>query len=334
MMADYRVGIVGCGGMGRWYARGFQELGCKVVACADPKLENAEALASSVGGVAYTDFGKMYAEQELDLVAVCTWPTTHHRATVDAARSGVRGIICEKPLAVNLQEADEMIAVCDELGVKLVTGHQHRFAPWIRRAAELIRAGAVGKPQLIWGHCSLDLMNNGTHVIDTINALNQDVSAKWVFAQVDCSSKSFGRANHPDLHAEDAASVRVHYENGVEALVEVGDHTRQDFGFHVLGSDGVIHLENESVRYLTGDGSGWRTPALPPGLGGREKIEDLIRSVEEGSVPESSGRKGRVALEIIAGAFESVRGRRVVEFPIRRDAPTLRELVDQGLWSS
>lgn len=327
-MGRYRVGIVGCGNMGAWYARGFQALDCQVAACADPAQERAEALAAQTGAQAFPDYRAMLEAGGLDIVVVATWPSSHREITVAAAEAGVRGIICEKPIAITLAEADEMIEVCERRGVVLTVGHQHRLSPWAREGRRLIEEGAVGKVELIWGHCSLDLMNNGTHVIDTIHALNGDEPLEWVFGQIDYSSKIFGQRNHPDLYAEDAAVGRMHYANGVDAVIDLGVRARQDFAFKVIGSDGVIYLSPAEFRYVGKETAGWVKPQLAAGRGGREKIEDLLRAMETGQAPETSARRARAALEVIVGIFHSVAERRVVEAPVTASELSLKVLVE------
>lgn len=327
----YRVGIVGCGGMGRWYAKSFRAMNAEVVGCVDPDEGRAQALVDEVGGKAYVQHQEMLERERPDIVAVCTWPSTHREVTVDAAQAGAKGIITEKPIAVTLADADEMISECEKHGATLVIGHQHRLSPWARKARELIVSGAIGEVQLIWGHCTLDLMNNGTHVIDTIHALNGDEPMEWVLGQIDCSSQIFGQRNHPDLYAEDSSVGRIHYANGVEALIDLGVRARQEFAFKVVGTDGLIQAEMGSVRYIGKDSNGWQRPELPQGLGGREKIEDLIHAMEKGTEPQSSGRRGRAALEVIVGVFASVKRRGIVEAPVQEDHLSLQAMVEAGI---
>lgn len=324
----YRVGIVGCGGMGRWYASGFHGLGCDVVACVDPDPERAKLVAQRVGGAAYTDHKSMLEIEKPDIVAVCTWPSTHRDITIDAVKAGVKGVITEKPIAITLSDADDMIEQCERHGVVFSVGHQHRLSPWARAGRELIQSGAIGTVELIWGHCSLDLMNNGTHVIDTIHSLNGDARLKWVIGQIDHSKKKFGDRNHPDLYAEDASVGRIQYENGVNALIDLGERARQDFAFQVIGTDGVIQLEIGKVRYIGKETDGWVDVQLPDGEGGREKIKDFLDALRNGTEPVSSGRRGRDALEVIIGVFSSVKQRAVIDAPVDEKTLTLKSLIE------
>ena len=93
----------------------------------------------------YQDFRRMFAEQQLDVVAIVTHPGLH-RAIVEAAvGSGVRGILCEKPLALNLRDADAIVEACRGVGCVLAVNHSRRWNPaWIK-GRELVHSGAIGK---------------------------------------------------------------------------------------------------------------------------------------------------------------------------------------------
>ena len=110
MPTKYRAAIIGAGserpggewfGMGHLHAHGYQaDRRCELVAVADVKPENAQALADRFRVPAvYTDHRKMLREQQPDLASVATYPATHAPIVIDCARAGVKAIHCEKPMA-------------------------------------------------------------------------------------------------------------------------------------------------------------------------------------------------------------------------------------------
>ena len=336
-MAEYRVGIVGCGGMGRAHARGYREApGCRVVAGTEMDAEKSGAFAGEFDvGRMYTDYGEMLDKEDLDLVSICTWPTTHCEITVAAAEQRPRGIICEKPLAVTLDEADRMLSACESNGVALATGHQHRWDAQAVKAREWIDAGRIGHPVMFWGHCSLDLMNNGTHVLDLIHYFNGDRAVEWVMGQIDCRSQKRGQANHPDMVVEDAAIGEIRYANGLRAAIELGAFAPNAYQFHLFGSEGVIDVNvpgGPPLRLLSSGGSGWEIPEIQqPVNATTRKIVEFVRAVDEGREPDCSGRLGRQILEILIGIFESSRRRALIELPVQvRDFP-LKAMMEQGM---
>ena len=173
---------------------------------------------------------------------------------------------------------------------------------------------------MFWGHCSLDLMNNGTHVLDLLHYFNGDAPAQWAMGQIDCRSRKMGQANHPDMVVEDASIGQVRYANGLRAVVEMGAFAPQDYQFHLFGSEGMIDVNvpgGPSVRLLSSGGSGWEIPEIrQPVNPTTMKIIDFVNAVSEGREPVNSGRIGRQILEVMIGIFESARRRALIEFPV------------------
>ena len=119
--------------------------GVEVVAVVDPLQVAREQYQDEYEiGAAFASVEEMLAAIKPDLVSVCTWHLLHPAPTVAAARAGVKGVICEKPMAVGMVLANEMVSVCEECGTKLVISHQRRFTPGWEKARELVQGGAIG----------------------------------------------------------------------------------------------------------------------------------------------------------------------------------------------
>ena len=89
----------------------------------------------------YTDYREMLANENLDIIVVATSDNRHTDIVVDGAESGVKGILCEKPLATSLEDADRMIRVCEERGVPLHVNHNRRWNPLMHMVRDEIRSG-------------------------------------------------------------------------------------------------------------------------------------------------------------------------------------------------
>ena len=336
-MAEYRVGVIGCGGMGSAHARGYQQVpGCRIVAGTETDPEKSAEFTGAFGAEQmYTDYREMLEREDLDLISVCTWPTTHCEITVDAAQKRPQGIMCEKPLSVSLDEADRMLEACRLNEVALATGHQHRHDAQAIRARQWIEAGRIGDPVMFWGHCSLDLMNNGTHVIDLIHYFNGDQPAEWVMGQIDCRSQMKGQANHPDMVMEDAAIGEIRYANGLRASIELGAFAPKDYQFHLFGSEGSIDVNvpgGPPVRLLSSESEGWEVPQISQPIDATSlKIIEFVKAVQAGREPACSGRIGRQLLEILIGIYESARRRALIELPVEVSGFPLRTMMEQGL---
>ena len=340
-MNKYRAGFIGCGGIANAHADGYRHVEnaeIELVAGSDinPTGEKARRLAGEHGIRLYEDHHEMLEREKLDLVSVCTWPRGHCEATIAAAENGAKGILCEKPMAVSLDEADRMIEACEKAGTALAIGHAHRFSPQAVQARAWVRAGEIGEIAMIWGHCTLDLMNNGTHVIDLISYLNGDSPPRWVMGQIDRHDKIEGRRNHPDMPVEDMAIGRVGYSNGVVGFIELGERASQSFSFRIIGSNGLIEVNNPDgppLKMLSGSRSkGWHVPELNKVYSNVcGELEELVAAVEGRAVHRSEAKIARVALETIMGIFESSARRCVMEFPIDVHDFALERMIEEGM---
>jgi predicted dehydrogenase len=140
-----KAGIVGCGFMGRMHANVFKALGnADLVAFADLKPERAKAYADEFGGNSYGSIAEMVKAEGLDAVHICTPTDTHKDLTLEAFDAGVH-VLCEKPMAMSVAEADAMIAGAASSGKRLMIGHCIRFWPEYQVLKELVDTQRFGK---------------------------------------------------------------------------------------------------------------------------------------------------------------------------------------------
>ena len=181
------VAIVGCGKMASAHAAALlEDERCELVAAVDPVGEAAAGFARRFSlPRTYADHRAMLRAEAPDIVVVCTWPPDHAAPVVDALAAGVRGILCEKPLAVTLSEADRMVAAAEQAGAIFMVGHQRRLEPRYALARQLVAQGAVGEVLEVIGAAGGDLLSDGTHLVDLVRFLLGDPPALWVFAGID-----------------------------------------------------------------------------------------------------------------------------------------------------
>src|SRR4051812_23167707 len=121
----------------------------EVVAVASPTPGNAQALAGKYGIPRfYLDYREMLAQPDIEMVTITAPNDLHARMTLDIARAG-KHVVCEKPLAMTLEEADSMIAACREHGVLLLYAEELFFTPKYVKAKEMADQGAFGRVHLI-----------------------------------------------------------------------------------------------------------------------------------------------------------------------------------------
>ena len=313
----YRVGIIGCGGISRAHAGGYLGIpNAKMVAVADVNEENAKKFCQDYNvEKAYTDYVKMLESESLDIVSICTWPPLHSEMTVKSAEHGAKGILCEKPMALNLKECDAMIEACDRAKCVLVIGHQRRFEAQYVKAKELITSGAIGDLIMIRHICRGDLLSDGTHSIDLIRFYADDPPVDWVFGQVDDRQKHT-RYGH-DI--EDSSIAYILFKNGVRAFMETGLVTPATYQQAFIdGTEGRIDVNVSAEIPIRVKGKGdaeWRFPELVRDNPFKIEIAEMIESIETGKEHILSGRQGRANFAVLMAVYESSRRCAVVNLP-------------------
>lgn len=331
MSKTYRAAVIGCGGISHLHARQYDDFeDVELVACADISQAAMDGYEERYGVTQhYEDYGAMLSEVAPDLVSVCTWIPLHPVISIAAAKAGVKGIICEKPMATSMAVANEMVDVADANGAKLAIGHQLRFdGPYIG-ARQLLADGVIGDLVKIHGICQGgDLMDNGTHTVDLMRWFADDSPTEWVMGQINrgAGGERFGIAI-----MEDYVGYWKH-ENGVRAFLEGGRHSARGYHhIHLYGTDGEIELgapDGPALRYRAPSTAGhWATTSYE---NESSPVRDMIDAIEEDRDHRSSGRNGRDCLGILLGIMESARQRAMVETPMSGDDYPLQSMIDAG----
>ena len=327
MSKHYRVGIIGCGRIAARHANAYTAIkSTELVAAAEPDPERRLKFDETFGiATLYENYREMLANEELDIISICTWHPLHCEITVAAAESGVQAILCEKPMALNLGEANKMLEVCEGAGTKLVIGHQHRFDPQAVNAKDLVNGNAIGELRSIFGHCSSDLLNNGTHVVDLIRYFVDDSPIRWVMGQIDRPSDkvNFG------LRVEHNAIGQWQFENGVYAIVAQGELAPSDYAFQLCGTAGIISVnapQGRQLQVITKNGElDVSLEAVNPK---QAEVKELIAWMEGGPPHRSRGENARATLEILMAIMESSRLRRAIYLPLETEESPLELMIE------
>src|SRR5438552_772486 len=146
MVDRYRVGIIACGSIAQLHLRSYRAIPeVEVGAGADVSPEVRQRWEHELGVPhMYAGAEEMLAHERPDIVSICTWPPLRPEMTELACAAGVKAIVAEKPMAVDLAGCDRMIAAAERSGAALIVGTQRRFHNRYIKARELIDAGAIG----------------------------------------------------------------------------------------------------------------------------------------------------------------------------------------------
>ncbi len=328
MSKHYRVGLIGCGRVAAGHANAYTAIeSTELVAAAEPDPERRLKFDETYGIVSfYENYREMLANEELDIISICTWPPLHCEMTVAAAESGVQAILCEKPMALNLGQADRMLQVCEETGTKLVVGHQHRFDSQSTNAIELIKGNAIGELQSIFGYCnSSDLLTNGTHVVDLIRYFVDDTPIRWVMGQIDRPSDKV----HFGHRVEHNAIGHWQFENGIYAILAQGELAPSGYAFQLCGTAGIISVnapQGRQLQVITKNGE--LDISLEEINPKQAEVEELIAWLEGGTPHRSRGESGRATMEVLMAIMESSRLHRAIYLPLETEESPLELMIE------
>lgn len=343
-----RVGIIGSGFEADIHAESFGILPeeAEVVAVASPTPGNAQRLARKHGiPEAFTDVAEMLARPDIEMVTI-TAPNRFHRdLTVQAAKAG-KHVVCEKPLCVTLEEADEMIDACARQGVLLMYAEELFFTPKYVKAKQMADEGAFGRVHFVrqaerhFGPHSdwfWDARQAGGGALADLGC--HGIAFVWWFLGRPAVRSVYSQLN-TQVHGavtdcEDEAITLIEFEGGAIGVVENSWARRggmEDL-VEVRGSQGVtyanLHMGNALPTYSeTGFGyavekapstRGWTWPVFEElwNYGFPQEMRHFARCVRGKEEPISTGEVGRVVQEVMYAGYASAALGRKVPLPFR-----------------
>jgi len=344
-MNELKFALLGCGRISRKHVDAIGKAEhAKLVAACDSDRDRAAAVAKKLDIPFFTDVDDMLRSvPEIDVVNILT-PTGHHaQHTVRVASYG-KHVVVEKPMALRLEDADEMILACDRAGVRLFVVKQNRYNLPVQRLRRVLEAGRFGKlvmgtvrvrwcrrqdyyDQDAWrGTWELDggvLANQASHHVDLLMWMMGDVQSVY--------AKTATRL--VNVETEDTAVVVVQFTSGALGIIEATTATRPvdlEGSLSILGERGTVVIGgfavNELVTWKFEDHSAdddtvideSRTiPDNVYGFGHQAFIENVIRTIRGQGAALVDGLEGRKSIEIINAIYESVHTGREVTLRYR-----------------
>ena len=288
----------------------------KVVAVCELKTELFDQFKEQWGDAfpdarTYVDYREMIDQENLDILSVATSDNRHTDIVVYAANAGIKGVVCEKPLATTVDECDRMIEACQRSGTVMTVEHTRRWQPPYHTALKAIGEGAIGSVKRIVGHLGgprAMLFRNGTHLIDGVCFFAQS-DPQWVFAELDEGFEDYffyrgdgGRSPEGDP----GGSGYIHFKNGVRAFINASKGQMPTTILQIIGETGQIDVNRNSVTLHKGPG---QSEQLALDLHMKTDIsaciEELIRVMERGGELISPPSEGKRVVEIIVGFLKS-----------------------------
>ena len=360
-MSNYRTGIIACGIIARVHARGWQGVKGRPTAIGAIADTNPDALREfgdffEVGEEhRYADYRQMLDRENLDFVDVCSWHQQHAEMVIAAAARQPKAIICQKPMAIDLGEADDMLTACVRNGVKLMIAYQRpHHATWLK-ARELIRQGTVGQVSQIQLDAGGNLLNTNSHNIRLALFLMDEPRVEWVMGALERTTDLLERG----LPAEDAMLGIAACDNGATILIQGNLIEGLGQGCRVIGSRGIMELDTSChaaevipsdapmrmpeglsarynyeigrARYLNGASNGWNEVSEPWHDCWSRQCQEAIDWVEgQVEAPISGAAQARAVQEVMMALFESARKRQRIYLPLKTRLNPLRLMVESG----
>lgn len=324
------IGIIGSGRAGMIHARNFACLvpRARVTAISDPVAQAREAAQEELGAVAdYSDYRALLDDRTVDAVLIAA-PTALHREIAVAAAERGKHIFCEKPMAMNPAECDEMIAAADRAGVVLQIGFMRRFDQSFQAAYERVRAGEIGDVVLVKS-CThgptyprpwmFDLaQSNGplaevcSHDIDTVRWFSGSEFTE-VYAIAGNYRTPEARESHPDFYDQVLLSAR--FKSGTQGCISgaQGVQYAYDSRVEIVGTHGLISIGglNAGTTVVCTRDKELRRPSVVSWTSlyrDAYLAEDIefISAIRESRPPRVTGRDGRAAVAVVNAGNRSI----------------------------
>ena len=343
------VGLVGSQFISSIHAESLKTVSeAEIIAVMSPTIGNAKKFASKHGiPHHFTNLDEMLAMEEIDMIVIGAPNSLHCEIAIKAAKAG-KHMVVEKPLCMNLAEADLMIDTCKKANVKLMYAEELCFTPKYVRLKALLDEGALGRPVLLkqsekhdgphadhfWdveksgGGVTMDM---GCHAIEFFRWMNGRKPIKSVYAQMTTSvhkDKTIG---------DDNAIIILEFENDVIAIAEES-WTKlggMDDRAEIHGSEGVAYadvLQGNSIQTYSkkgvgyavekaGNTKGWSFTMYEEiwNYGFPQEFAHFVDCVKNDKKPAVTGEDGRAVLEVIFAAYESAGTHKKVFMPFKSD---------------
>lgn len=360
-MKVYRVAILGCRGRGTAAARAYHaHPRTEIVALCDLIPERMDTLGDLLGVEArFTDLDEMIERTTPDIVAIPTGTEFHYELSMRVLEYGVH-IDVEKPVCVDLEQADAVMRKASEKGVRVAVHHQGRVGGHMRAVTKAMEEGRIGELRYIWAsgkgyYGGYGLMNIGTHSLN--NVIKFGGRCRSVMAQLSTDGHPITpedvvpSAGGMGTIAGENITAALEFENGVPGTLVQHRFSTVDsaaYGIVLYGSEGQLAWKSRGawllpVPHFVPDAEGcvWEplepicAETFDPSTSDQADYwfaEEYVRALDEDRDHECSGGAARHVLEIMMGIFESGAYRARVDLPqAGRDHPLLRWRAEAGL---
>jgi len=356
-MKQINTALIGCGRIGfmlesdplRYkpctHYGGAVKAGIKINAACDinsDRLHLFQRVAKIPDSNIFTETGNLFATCNPDIVIIATWTDSHVPIGIMAAESGAKIIVCEKPIAPDLNDAQKLIDTCTKNNTALIINHERRFDHRYRTVRKLIHSGKIGEIKTV--HASVltsgyrgksdiregggPLLQDGTHIIDIV---------RFLFGDITAVTGSFERSGRKRGY-EDRATGWLKAGNNIDIFLEAGG-CRKYFHFEldIFGTEGRIVIGNgyeklfiskKSTLYKNFRDLKEQPFPMKKGINCFTREYREVKKIMRGSVVEkiSTGLDGYRALEAVHALYLSGFSGKKIDLPLMKDSIDLEKI--------
>lgn len=324
-----RIGIIGTGAMGRAHAAAWSQTPAAISGYFSKDRPSADSLVEQFGGRVFPDLAALLAES--DVVDVCA-PTHRHHEIVLAAAAAGKDIVCEKPLARTLAQAQEMIAACQAAGVKLIVAQVVRFFPEYAAARAQVVAGTIGAPAVIRlkrgafqpkkaaDNWFLDSAKSGGLLLDMM--IHDLDYARWVAGEVKTVFAKSLSTSQPGAPVDHGLAILSHESGAISHIESSWAYPPPLFRtqLEIAGSNGWLRYDSDETAAVTihlhqSEGAAPDVPIPTSPLAEdpyTTEIKSFYECLAHGKPNPVPGKDGLAALQLALAAVASAESGRPV----------------------
>jgi predicted dehydrogenase len=315
--AQLNFALVGCGRISQTHLQAMSTLPeCKLEGVVDIREQTAKSVADQYGCKSYTDYKKVIDGKRIDAVIICTPPIVHAEIAIFFLQNGVH-VLCEKPFAINSQQATLMAQEAVKRNCLLMMASKFRYVEDIIKAKGIVESGILGDIVLFENvFCSkVDmkdrwnankevagggvLVDNGSHSVDI---------ARFLLGPVTKVQTEEGKKVQK-LEVEDTARLYFRTESEVMGAVDLSwsIHKEQESYIDLYGTEGVLSIGWQSSKYRQSEKLNWVTF----GTGYNKlaafsaQIRNFVDSIKGKAMPLINGIDGLESVKVIEAAYKS-----------------------------
>ncbi|MBO1514851.1 Gfo/Idh/MocA family protein [Metabacillus bambusae] len=332
-----KIGVVGTGTMGKLHLNAWSNMKAVTISGIlgrDKRL--VDQLAEKYKSNTYMEYEELL-KTDIDVIDICL-PTYLHKEFVSKAAQHGKHIICEKPLALNLDECREILEICHTWGVQLFVGHTLRFSPEYKHAHDQVKRGVIGEPGVVrlsrggpyplgrdsWyqdeGKSGGVILDLGIHEFDWV---------RWTFGEVERVMAKQVKRKGENGNSIEYALVTLRMLSGTIAHMELS-WAKETFesSFEIAGNKGMLtHSDRESypitLKIKNEEEQNNGGVALPKSIGTKSplqlQLEHFTKCLENAEKPIISAEDAMKAVEIAVAAIESVKSGQPVSLLTKKE---------------